>query len=56
MICQNCRDAGDSNAIAISHVDTKLRQDWEGRAKALHALCKHIDCFCQHRLGELVKK
>ena len=50
MICEKCRDAADTNwAVEQGKFSQKIAEDMKSRAKALHALCKGNDCFCQHR-------
>lgn len=51
MICQWCRDGGDSYWESVqSNLSDKIKKDLEGRSKALHAKCTDKGCFCQHRL------
>ena len=53
MICQKCRDAGDTNwAVVQGKFTGKTLDDMKSKAKALHALCKDAGCFCQHRTGQ----
>ena len=61
MICQNCRRAADNISYITSlDVDSspfkldetiRIRDDYVGKAKALHAQCESNDCFCQHRIS-----
>jgi hypothetical protein len=49
MICIECRRAGDaskmSSEISLAHM---FRRELWYKAKTLHAMCKAVDCYCQH--------
>jgi hypothetical protein len=49
MICTDCQRAGDAGKLAheLSLAHMFRREQWY-KAKSLHAMCKAVDCYCQH--------
>jgi hypothetical protein len=49
VICNECRNAGNasklSSEISLAHM---FRKELWYKAKTLHAMCKAVDCYCQH--------
>lgn len=45
MICNKCRAAGTANSVG----DVSI-------AVMFHAECEYVDCYCQHKTGNLIKK
>jgi hypothetical protein len=49
MICTECQKAGDASRLSseftLAHM---FRRELWYKAKTLHAMCKAVDCYCQH--------
>jgi hypothetical protein len=45
VICSNCLQGG---ALSV--------QGWLKHAQDKHNACEYPDCYCQHRVGEGIKK
>lgn len=56
MICSDCRMGAHWNEMYIKEKYEKIKKDFKGKAQAMHGLCKDKGCFCQHMLGEMVKR
>ena len=53
MICQSCRDGGESNAQANRITNVTVRTGLRSYAIMLHGLCRGGTwCDCHHRTGE----
>lgn len=56
MICNDCKMGAHWNGYYVTQTNERLKKDFYGKSRAMHALCKDKGCFCQHRLGNLIQK
>lgn len=51
MICDSCKEAGDTNKLAKTPAMVAWRAKLESDAIILHTGCSSKSCVCQHRVG-----